>query len=100
MNAAHKGEVQAWVTEAILDVTSASGADAGHSIQVILDEVPEGNWAAAGHTISLASIAGSVGLSKTGNRFAWSKSYFAAKARARAAAGYPADAGGLWDQAS
>jgi hypothetical protein len=32
---------------------------------------------------------------------AWSKTYFAAKARARAAAGYPADVGGLWlDQAS
>lgn len=100
MNAAHKGEVQVWVTEAILGVTSASGADAGHSIQVILDEVPEGHWAAAGHAISLANIAESVGLSKSGSRFSWSKSYFAAKARARAAAGYPADAGGLWDQAS
>ena len=100
MNAAHKREVQAWVTEAILEVTSASEVDAGHSIQVILDEVPEGNWAAAGRTISLANIADSVGLSKTGGRFAWSRSYFAAKARSRAAAGYPADAGGLWDQAS
>lgn len=100
MNGAHKRDVQAWVTEAILGVTSASGADAGHSIQVILDEVPEGHWAAAGHTISLANIADSVGLSKTGSRFAWSKTYFAAKARARAAAGYPDDAGGLWDQAS
>jgi hypothetical protein len=37
-----------------------------------------------------------VGLSKAGSRFAWSKTYFAAKARARAAAGYPADVGGLW----
>jgi phenylpyruvate tautomerase PptA (4-oxalocrotonate tautomerase family) len=100
MNAAHKREVQAWVTEAILGVASASGADAGHSIQVIIDEIPEGNWAAAGQTISLANIAESVGLSKTGPRFAWSKTYFAAKARARAAAGYPTDAGGLWDQAS
>ena len=96
MNAAHKRDVQAWVTEAILGVTSAPGTDAGHSIQVILDEVPEGHWAAGGRTISLANIADSVGLSKTGSRFAWSKGYFAAKARARAAAGYPADAGGLW----
>jgi hypothetical protein len=48
------------------------------------------NWAAAGHKISLASIAISVGLSKSGSRFAWSKSYFTAKPRARAAAGYPA----------
>jgi phenylpyruvate tautomerase PptA (4-oxalocrotonate tautomerase family) len=101
MNAEHKSEVHAWVTEAILAATAASGQDVGRSIQVIIDEVPEGHWAAAGHTISLASIADSVGLSKTGRRFAWSKTYFAAKARARAAAGYPADAGGLWtDQAS
>lgn len=65
---------------------------------MVIDEVPEGNWAAAGHTISLASIADSVGLSTTGSRFAWSKTYFAAKARARAAAGYPADTGGPWAQ--
>jgi phenylpyruvate tautomerase PptA (4-oxalocrotonate tautomerase family) len=96
MNAAHKSEVHAWVTEAILAATAASGPDLGKSIQVVLDEVPEGNWAAAGHTISLASIADSVGLSKTGTRFAWSKSYFAAKARERAASGYPSDTGGLW----
>jgi phenylpyruvate tautomerase PptA (4-oxalocrotonate tautomerase family) len=99
MNTTHKGEVHSWVTEAILAATTASGPDAGHSIQVIIDDVPEGNWAAAGHTISLANIAESVGLSKSGSRFAWSKSYFAAKARARIVAGYPADTGGLWDQA-
>jgi phenylpyruvate tautomerase PptA (4-oxalocrotonate tautomerase family) len=96
MNAGHKSEVHAWVTEAILDATGADGQNAGQSIQVIVDEVLEGNWAAAGRTISLAGIAGSVGLSKTGSRFAWSKSYFTAKARARAASGYPADTGGLW----
>jgi phenylpyruvate tautomerase PptA (4-oxalocrotonate tautomerase family) len=96
MNAQHKSDVQAWVTEACLAATEALGEDAGHSIQVIIDEIPEGHWAAAGHAISLANIADSVGLSKTGPRFAWSKTYFAAKARARAAAGYPADAGGLW----
>jgi phenylpyruvate tautomerase PptA (4-oxalocrotonate tautomerase family) len=106
MNAEHKSEVHVWVTEAILAATAASGQDLGRqdlgkSIQVMIDEVPEGNWAAAGRTISLASIADSVGLSKTGSRFAWSKTYFAAKARARTAAGYPADTGGLWaDQAS
>ncbi|WP_213774859.1 tautomerase family protein [Bradyrhizobium sp. dw_78] len=98
MNASHKSEVHVWVTDAVLKATAASGQDAGQSIQVVLDDVPEGNWAAAGHTISLASIADSVGLSKTGDRFAWSKSYFAAKARVRKAAGYPADAGGLWTE--
>jgi phenylpyruvate tautomerase PptA (4-oxalocrotonate tautomerase family) len=96
MNAQQKSDVHAWVTEAILTATQASGDDAGKSIQVVIDEVSEGNWAAAGNTISLANIADSVGLSKTGPRFAWSKSYFAAKARARSAAHYPADAGGLW----
>lgn len=100
MNAAHKSEVHRWVTDAVLAATGASGTQAGRSIQVVLDEVPEGNWGASGRTIGLASIADSVGLSKTSSRFAWSKSYFAAKARARTAAGYPADAGGLWpDQA-
>jgi phenylpyruvate tautomerase PptA (4-oxalocrotonate tautomerase family) len=96
MNAQQKSEVHSWVTDACLAVTRASGESVGHSIQVIIDDIPEGNWAAAGQTISLANIADSVGLSKSGSRFAWSKTYFGAKARARAAAGYPADAGGLW----
>ena len=101
MSAGHKAEVQTWVTDAILAATGATGEDAGRSIQVIIDDIPEGNWAAAGRTISLANIADSVGLSKSGSRYAWSKNYFAAKGRARAAAGYPADTGGLWlDQAS
>jgi phenylpyruvate tautomerase PptA (4-oxalocrotonate tautomerase family) len=96
MNAQHKSDVHAWVTEAIITATNALGDEAGKSIQVVIDEIPEGHWAAAGRTISLANIADSVGLSKSGSRFAWSKDYFAAKARARAAAGYPTDAGGLW----
>ena len=96
MNAQQKSDVHSWVTEACLAVTQASGEDVGHSIQVIIDEIPEGHWAAAGHAISLVNIADSVGLLKTGPRFAWSKTYFAAKARARASAGYPTDAGGLW----
>lgn len=101
MNAVHKSEVHAWVTEAILAATAASGQDVGKSIQVVIDEVSEGNWGAGGRTISLASIADGVGLPRTSSRFAWSRTYFAAKARARAAAGYPADAGGLWtDRAS
>ena len=61
----------------------------------MLTEITEGNWAAAGKPISLASIAGSVGLSKASDRFAWVKAYFTAKARAFKAAGYPADVGGL-----
>mgnify|MGYP000554210706 CR=1 FL=1 len=97
MNGAQKSDVQAWVTGAILSATGATG-EPGKSVQVIIDEIPEGHWAAAGKTISLANIADSVGLSKTSDRFAWSTSYFAAKARDRAAAGYPKDLGGLWPE--
>jgi phenylpyruvate tautomerase PptA (4-oxalocrotonate tautomerase family) len=96
MNTGQKAEVHAWVTTAILD-TIGGGDDsaAGRSIQVIIDEVPEGNWGAGGRTISLESIAGSVGMSTNGSRFAWVRSYFEAKARQLAAFGYPNDVGGL-----
>ncbi len=93
MNQAHKNEVHAGVNRAILAATGQK--DGGGSILVVIHEVPEGNWGCAGQPISIASIADSVGLSKTGDRFAWVRSYFAAKARARAASGYPTDAGGL-----
>jgi hypothetical protein len=42
-----------------------------------------------------AAIADAVGLSKSGERFKWVRAYFDAKARARAAANYPPDTGGL-----
>ena len=45
--------------------------------------------------MSLARIADTVGLPKDGQRFAWVRSYFSAKARLRAAFDYPADTGGL-----
>jgi len=45
--------------------------------------------------ISLDSIADSVGLPKSGERFRWVRSYFEAKARQFASAGYPVDVGGL-----
>lgn len=99
MNGAHKSEVHAWVTEAILDVVPIAGpADdrrPGGSVQVILDEVTEGNWGAGGTTISLDHIAEVVGLPKDGERFAWVRDYFAAKARQYEAAGYPTDTGAL-----
>ncbi|MGO9688658.1 MAG: 4-oxalocrotonate tautomerase, partial [Syntrophobacteraceae bacterium] len=65
------------------------------SVQVIIDEVTEGNWGSHGKTISLVGIAGTVGLPKGGERFQWVQAYFDAKARQFAAAGYPADVGGL-----
>lgn len=98
MNAAHKSQVHADVTTAILAATGTSGDEnAGANIQVVIDEVPEGNWGAQGRTISLASIADSVGLPKGGERYRWVEAYFAAKARLRASAGFPADTGGLLD---
>jgi phenylpyruvate tautomerase PptA (4-oxalocrotonate tautomerase family) len=96
MNADHKREVHAWVNEAILATThSADPAATGASILVVIDEVPEGNWGCAGKPISIESIADSVGLSKTSERFAWVESYFAAKARMLTASRYPGDLGGL-----
>jgi len=96
MNNGHKSEVHAWVADAIVQVTGGSnGAAAGNSIQVIVDEVPEGNWGAGGRTISLESIASTVGMSTNGSRFAWVRSYFEAKARQLRMFGYPNDVGGL-----
>jgi phenylpyruvate tautomerase PptA (4-oxalocrotonate tautomerase family) len=95
MNAAHKTEVHVWVTDAILEVTGSAGRSSSNSIQVILDEVPEGNWGAGGRTISLESIAGTVGMSTSSSRFAWVRSYFEAKARQLRLSGYPDDMGGV-----
>jgi phenylpyruvate tautomerase PptA (4-oxalocrotonate tautomerase family) len=96
MNVAHKSEVHAAVTGAITQAASASAqADVAASVLVVIDEVTEGNWGAGGRTISLDSIADSVGLPKSGERFRWVRSYFEAKARQFASAGYPTDAGGL-----
>ncbi|MDM0032336.1 tautomerase family protein [Variovorax sp. J22P271] len=96
MNQAHKSEVHQGVNDAIVKTMDGPpSAHQGASILVILDEVPEGNWGARGQTISLAGIAETVGLPKDGERFGWVRDYFDAKARQYAAAGYPADAGGL-----
>jgi len=94
MNQAHKNEVHAWVADAVAQSTGA-GAPGG-SILTVINEVGEGDWGAAGRAISLKSIAATVGQPPDGPRMTWSQSYFDAKARARTAAGYPADAGGLW----
>jgi phenylpyruvate tautomerase PptA (4-oxalocrotonate tautomerase family) len=96
MNAAHKSEVHAAVNAAILAATGTESArDAGASVLVVIDEVTEGNWGAKGRTISIASISESVGLPKHGERYAWVTSYFEAKARLYAAAGFPTDIGGV-----
>jgi phenylpyruvate tautomerase PptA (4-oxalocrotonate tautomerase family) len=96
MNKTHKTEVHAWVAAAILEVTGATDDRAtGGSIQVIIDEVPEGNWGAGGRTISLESIAAAVGMPTDGGRFAWVRAYFEAKARQLKSFAYPDDVGGL-----
>ncbi|MDI7865137.1 tautomerase family protein [Rhizobiaceae bacterium n13] len=94
MNAGHKSEVHAWVNDAILATLHARDAHKS-SILVVIDEVPEGNWGAAGQTISLESIADAVGMSKSGGRFSWVRSYFDAKQRMLSAFDYPHDMGGL-----
>lgn len=96
MNTAHKDEVHRLVNDAVLAATGQAPVQgAGGSVLTVIDEVTEGNWGCAGHPISLASIAGTVGMATDGERFAWVRAYFAAKARHRAAAGYPTDTGGL-----
>ncbi|MGO9935341.1 MAG: tautomerase family protein [Steroidobacteraceae bacterium] len=96
MSQVHKSEVHAMVNAAFVGALGdARDPRQGANVLVIIEEVIEGNWGARGRTISLASIADSVGLPKGGERFKWVKAYFAAKARQFAAAGYPADAGGL-----
>jgi phenylpyruvate tautomerase PptA (4-oxalocrotonate tautomerase family) len=96
MSQTHKTEVHVAVNAAIVAI-AGKPVDSGHgaNVLVIIDEVPEGNWGAGGQTISLAMIADTVGLPKTGERFRWVRAYFDAKARGRAAANYPADTGGL-----
>lgn len=96
MNVAHKSEVHAAVNGAIIGVLGgADDPDAGASILVVIDEVTEGNWGARGKTISLMAISEAVGLPQDGERHAWIRAYFAAKARQFAAAAYPDDVGGL-----
>ena len=98
MNQAHKTEVHAAIAAAIVAVTgNPNDPGQGGSVQVIIDEVAEGNWGVHGKTISLADIADTVGLPKDGERFKWVRAYFDAKARHLSAAGYPADLGGLLD---
>jgi phenylpyruvate tautomerase PptA (4-oxalocrotonate tautomerase family) len=100
MDQMHKSSVHRAVNAAICDVHGRTGdPKLGANILVTIEEVIEGNWGAAGRTISLASIAETVGLSKTGDRFRWVLEYFAAKARVFRAAGYPAGAGGLLPKA-
>jgi phenylpyruvate tautomerase PptA (4-oxalocrotonate tautomerase family) len=101
MGQTHKSEVHARVNAAFLRVLGEGDADdsrQGSSVLVTIEEVTEGNWGCGGRTLSIASIADSVGLAKSGARFQWVQAYFAAKARQFAAAAYPADTGGLLPQ--
>jgi len=93
MNRTHKNEVHAWVATAIREATGAT--ELSTSILTVIDEVTEGNWGNQGLPISLESIAATVGQTEDGPRLAWSRRYFAAKARVMDSAGYPIDAGGL-----
>jgi phenylpyruvate tautomerase PptA (4-oxalocrotonate tautomerase family) len=93
MNRARKDEVHAWVAAAIAKAPGM--ATPKLRILTVIDEVTEGNWGSLGLPISLESIAVAVGQPKDGQRLGWARSYFAAKARAVSAAGFPTDMGGL-----
>jgi phenylpyruvate tautomerase PptA (4-oxalocrotonate tautomerase family) len=96
MSQTRKSEVHAMVQSAFIRVLGDTGdTHQGGNILVTIEEVTEGNWGCGGKTLSLASIADAVGLAKTGERFRWLQSYFAAKARQYRAAAYPPDTGGL-----
>ena len=96
MDATRKSEVHEAANAAIIEVMGGPDTPRiGASVLVVIDEVIEGDWGAAGRTISLASIADTVGRPKTGDRFAWVSAYFDAKARQYASAGYPARARGI-----
>ncbi|HEY0182540.1 MAG TPA: tautomerase family protein [Rhodopila sp.] len=97
MDVTRKKVVHAAVNAAVVEAMGVGHGDPAPAIQVILDEVTEGNWGAGGRTISLQAIADQVGLPKDGERFRWVRAYFDAKARQFAAAGYPAGTGGLMD---
>jgi len=94
MSQQHKTEVHVDVHNAIMESLGAPATE-GSGVLVILEEVTEGNWGAGGHTISLASIAKTVGLAPDSERYQWVQAYFQAKARQFAAAGYPPGTGGL-----
>jgi phenylpyruvate tautomerase PptA (4-oxalocrotonate tautomerase family) len=93
MNRAHKNEVHAWIADAIAEATGKGTADL--RILTVIDEVTEGNWGNQGLPISLENIAVAVGQPQNGKRLQWSRDYFAAKACAVTAAGFPSDMGGL-----
>jgi hypothetical protein len=80
---------------ALIEATGSQNDAKGDSVLVVIDEVIERNWVAGGKTISLDNIAEAVGQPKDGPRFTWLRSYFEAKAREYASAGYPSDAGGI-----
>jgi len=93
MNREHKNDVHAWVASAITGATDVAASEL--RLLTVIDEVTEGNWGSRGSPISLESIAVAVGQPEDGPRLGWSRSYFAAKARAVVMAGFPADVGGL-----
>jgi phenylpyruvate tautomerase PptA (4-oxalocrotonate tautomerase family) len=93
MNRAHKDEVHAWIGSAVTTATRTAASDT--RLLTAIDEVTEGNWGNRGLPISLESISVAVGQPADGPRLSWSRAYFAAKARAMAAAGFPTDIGGL-----
>jgi hypothetical protein len=65
---------------------------------VMINEILEGNLGFAGHPISVAPIAGTVGLDPAGEHFLLGCARISTPRRGSAAEGYPADGGGLLSQ--
>ena len=79
-------------------ITSATGAASTCELRLltVIDDVTEGDWGGRGSPLSLenpSSLRSASG--RTVRVLGWSRSYFAAKARAVVMAGFPADMGGL-----
>jgi phenylpyruvate tautomerase PptA (4-oxalocrotonate tautomerase family) len=63
MNAQHKSEVHASINAAIVAATGCDGeSSAGASALVVIDEVTEGNWGAAGRTKGRLALTAKVDL--------------------------------------
>ncbi|WP_114238777.1 4-oxalocrotonate tautomerase [Dyella sp. C9] len=96
MSQPHKSWVHYEVHAAVLaTIADPDGEPQGGSIQVIIEEIKEGQWGANGQTISLADMADAVGLKKDGDRYRWVESYFSAKKALLEKAGFPRDVGGV-----
>lgn len=95
MNQERKSRVHKAVNDAILELTGTQHLPgAGRSAWVRVSEIPEGAGGTSGKTASVTGIATIAGVDLDGEIFDFTKRHFAAKERAFAQHGVPADASG------